>query len=129
MKPQLESLIAEIADRFGSIRVLSEWRSISSLDSTEKVDELLDTRQTILDEISEIKNKITTLYPEASIKNSPVYITIQEEVEKIRTADNFFMEKIRERMDFIRSEIQSRSIFRQRALPGYLRQKMAFSMR
>ena len=129
MKEQIESLIAEIAAKFGSIRVLSEWRAISSLDTTEKVEEMLDARQQILDEIDELKDKILAQYPEESLHNSSIYETLAEEVEKINQADKFFMEKIRERMSFIRSEIQSRTIFRQRALPGYLRQKMAFAVR
>ncbi|MBL8027728.1 MAG: hypothetical protein JNL74_15000 [Fibrobacteres bacterium] len=129
MKEQIESLIAEIAARFGSIRVLSEWRAISSLDTTEKVEEILDARQVILNEIETLKEKILTQYPEDSLKDSSIYATLKDEVEKINAADRFFMEKIRERMSFIKSEIQSRSIFRQRALPGYLRQKMAFAVR
>jgi flagellar hook-associated protein FlgK len=129
MNSTIESLIAEIAERYGSIRVLSEWRSISSLDSMDKANELLDAREKILDEISKIRDKIAKEHPETSEKHSQSYMIVEEEIGKIESADRFFLEKLKERMDFIRKEIQSRSIFRQRALPGYLRQKMAFALR
>ncbi len=129
MEREATQIISEIAERFGIIRTLSEWKNISSAESLEDINFILDKRDAVLGEISALRERFNSLYPCELISNHPDYQAMVAEVGEIEKADSFLMEKIGEQMATIKGKIFSSNTFRNKALPSYLRQKSALALK
>ena len=129
MDSRFAAYVKQIEERFKTIRSLSEWRSMKMLDSVERITAILDQRQVLLDEISAIREQIREAAPGEDLENDSKYEHLRALIRSITDTDAFLYKKIRERMEEIRTQLNSSMLFRNKALPSYLKQQISFASR
>lgn len=127
MNERAESLISALTQKYEAIRSLSDWSALKSVSDLDQMNALLDKRAILLREIAELP-ALNTVDPSAlrePLKSR--YVHLATLITEITDNDQWMAEKIAERMNEIREELKAKSLFRNRALPGYMRQKFALA--
>jgi len=127
MEERVKALIETLTGKYQAVRACSEWDTLKLINNIGPMTALLDNRARLLDEIVALP-PLSTIAPETL--NTPCrakYDALIALVREITETDQWMMDKINERMNDIRNELKAKTLFRSRALPGYMRQKFALA--
>ncbi|MFH0920265.1 MAG: hypothetical protein V1913_07865 [Fibrobacterota bacterium] len=125
MDQSAQTLIAALTEKYQAVRALSDWSTLKTATAIEQVNALLDKRAALLSEIAALPSlsSIDLSALPSSLKDK--YTALVTLIREITEKDQWMMDKINGRMNEIREELKAKSLFRNRALPGYMRQKFA----
>jgi len=127
MDKQISSFFDRLNEKYGEINRISDWQALHTAQDLDEINRIITRRGEILTEIREIENALIG----AGAKDAPQYKVRYEEVNavirEIYESDKGIMQKIEQRMNEIKDELKAKTLFRTRALPGYIKQKYAFS--
>jgi hypothetical protein len=127
MEKDIPLLLTRLKDKYGEINLISDWKALQAAGDLDQINAIIERREALLREILEIETALT----EAGAPGNPAYKTeyneIQAQIREIQESDKGIMNKIARRMEEIKEELKAKTLFRMRALPGYIKQKYAFS--
>ena len=127
MEKNLSLLFDRLCQKYGEICRVSDWQALQTAVELDQINAIIDQRETLLREIRSIE----TALQEAGAPDQPAFRSRVAEIKAIVTdiyeSDKGMMNKISQRMNEIKEELKAKTLFRTRALPGYIKQKYAFS--
>jgi hypothetical protein len=127
MDKEIPPLFDRLVEKYGEINRISDWQSLRAAQDLEEINRIITRRGELLADIRETENSLIN----AGAKDAPQYKGRYDEVNavirEIYESDKGIMQKIEQRMNEIKDELKAKTLFRTRALPGYIKQKYAFS--
>jgi hypothetical protein len=120
-------LISALLEKYEAIRSFSNWNTLKSISNTDQINALLDKRAALLSEIAALPPLSSIDAENLSGPGKGQYAALVLLVREITDADQWVMAKINGRMNEIREELKTKSLYRNKALPGYMRQKFAIA--
>lgn len=120
-------LFDDILALYGRIGALVNWRSINELTDLEGVQAMLDERGRMISDIDGALDELRRRLGDDGFRAHPRYGQLAAARDEAVGMDDSVIAKIKGKMDEIQNDLKSRALFKSRALPSYLKQKLAFS--
>lgn len=122
--PQLFDRLTEL---YRNISTASDWHALRAAEDLDQINVIIDKREVMLREIREIDEVLRSSGAAEEPQFQAKYTEVNNIIREILDSDQNVMKRITDRMNVIREELKNRALFRTRALPGYIKQKYAFS--
>jgi hypothetical protein len=123
----VNALFDEVLRKYQEIAGISDWHALQTARNLDQINVILDRRAVLLKEIQGLDETLRATGVSGLSEYRLRYEEIRKIVREVQDSDKGLNAKITQRMNEIKEELKAKTLFRTRALPGYIKQKYAFS--